>query len=208
MLSGSGILGLGSGGTVVFEGSLDGRPVAVKRLLRQFYDLAASEIRTLILSDEHVNVVRYIAMEEDAQFCYLALERCAGSLNDVLAGGGRCGEEEGRKAGWQAEATESVEGTDGALPSPASHHRRPRRLAAADFWDAATGTPSALRRCASRPTHAAAWQRCTRAASCIATSSRTTSCSPPPAAPSCRTWGSAAASSPTRSASRRWAQVG
>ncbi|KAL6780758.1 hypothetical protein ACKKBF_B11875 [Auxenochlorella protothecoides x Auxenochlorella symbiontica] len=144
MLVGPGILGLGSGGTVVFEGSLDGRPVAVKRLLRQFYDLAASEIRTLILSDEHVNVVRYIAMEEDAQFCYLALERCAGSLNDVLAGGGTCGEEEGRRAGCQAEATESVEGTDGALPSPASPHRRPRRLAAADFWDAATGAPSAL----------------------------------------------------------------
>ncbi len=27
------VLGLGSGGTVVFEGSLNGRPVAVKRML-------------------------------------------------------------------------------------------------------------------------------------------------------------------------------
>lgn len=32
-------------GTVVYEGWLDGRPVAVKRLLRQFYDLARKEIQ-------------------------------------------------------------------------------------------------------------------------------------------------------------------
>jgi serine/threonine-protein kinase/endoribonuclease IRE1 len=41
---GPGILGYGSAGTIVYEGSLDGRPVAVKRLLRQFYDLARKEI--------------------------------------------------------------------------------------------------------------------------------------------------------------------
>ena len=29
------VLGHGSAGTVVFEGSLDGRPIAVKRMLRQ-----------------------------------------------------------------------------------------------------------------------------------------------------------------------------
>ena len=29
------VLGYGSAGTVVFEGSLDGRPIAVKRTLRQ-----------------------------------------------------------------------------------------------------------------------------------------------------------------------------
>jgi serine/threonine-protein kinase/endoribonuclease IRE1 len=29
----------------VYEGVLDGRPVAVKRLLRQFYDLARKEIQ-------------------------------------------------------------------------------------------------------------------------------------------------------------------
>lgn len=32
---GPGILGYGSSGTLVFEGTLDGRPIAVKRLLRQ-----------------------------------------------------------------------------------------------------------------------------------------------------------------------------
>lgn len=43
---------------MVFEGELDGRPVAVKRLLRQFYDLARKEIGALVLSDEHPNIVR------------------------------------------------------------------------------------------------------------------------------------------------------
>ena len=46
------ILGYGSGGTLVFEGELDGRPVAIKRILHQFYDLAKKEIGALILSDE------------------------------------------------------------------------------------------------------------------------------------------------------------
>ncbi len=44
----------------MFEGEMDGRPVAVKRLLRQFYDLAHKEIGALILSDEHPNVVRSV----------------------------------------------------------------------------------------------------------------------------------------------------
>lgn len=46
---------------MVFEGELDGRPVAVKRLLRQFYDLARKEIGALVLSDEHPNIVRLAA---------------------------------------------------------------------------------------------------------------------------------------------------
>ena len=40
---GPGILGYGSCGTIVFEGELDGRPVAVKRLLAQFHELARAE---------------------------------------------------------------------------------------------------------------------------------------------------------------------
>lgn len=56
---GPGVLGYGSGGTVVFSGELDGRPVAVKRMLRQFYEVARKEIDALILADEHPNIVRW-----------------------------------------------------------------------------------------------------------------------------------------------------
>ena len=56
---GPGVLGYGSGGTVVFAGELDGRPVAVKRVLRQFYEMARKEIDALILADEHPNIVRW-----------------------------------------------------------------------------------------------------------------------------------------------------
>lgn len=87
---GPGILGYGSAGTVVYEGVMDGRAVAVKRLLRQFYDLAKKEIEVLIMSDEHPNVVRCFAMEEDREFVYLALERCRSTLNELLGSpGGR-----------------------------------------------------------------------------------------------------------------------
>lgn len=57
---GPGVLGYGSGGTVVFSGELDGRPVAVKRMLRQFYEMARKEIDALILADEHPNIVRWV----------------------------------------------------------------------------------------------------------------------------------------------------
>ncbi len=46
------VLGYGSQGTMVFEGSLHGRSVAVKRMLRHLYHLAKKEIDALILSDE------------------------------------------------------------------------------------------------------------------------------------------------------------
>lgn len=53
----------------------------------QFYELARKEIGALIVADEHPNIVRCFAMEEDAEFVYLALERCKQSLNDVLGNG-------------------------------------------------------------------------------------------------------------------------
>jgi len=39
----------------------------------------------LILSDEHPNVVRCFAMEEDREFVYMALERARGSLAEFIA---------------------------------------------------------------------------------------------------------------------------
>lgn len=54
----------------------------------QFYELARKEIGALILSDEHPNIVRCFAMEEDSEFVYLALERCKQSLADMVMGDG------------------------------------------------------------------------------------------------------------------------
>ena len=84
------ILGYGSGGTLVFAGALASgagarRDVAVKRLLRRFAADAAAEARALVAADAHPNIVRCHAVEEDADFCYLALERCAGTLADLVA---------------------------------------------------------------------------------------------------------------------------
>lgn len=48
-------LGTGSNGTLVFAGKFDGRDVAVKRMLIQFYDIASQETRLLRESDDHPN---------------------------------------------------------------------------------------------------------------------------------------------------------
>lgn len=55
------VLGYGSSGTVVYEGILHGRKVAVKRMLSDFYQLAYREISLLLVADEHPNVVSYYA---------------------------------------------------------------------------------------------------------------------------------------------------
>lgn len=82
-------LGTGSNGTLVFAGRFDGRDVAVKRMLIQFYDIASQETRLLRESDDHPNVIRYYAQESRDGFLYIALERCAASLADVVEKPGR-----------------------------------------------------------------------------------------------------------------------
>jgi hypothetical protein len=61
-------LGHGSLGTIVFRGHIDGRPVAVKRLLSEYHAAAEREIRLLIESDGHPNVVRYFMREAQGSF--------------------------------------------------------------------------------------------------------------------------------------------
>eukprot|EP00250_Pteridium_aquilinum_P003675 c13984_g1_i2 orf=223-2751(+) len=77
-------IGCGSNGTMVFVGYLDKRPVAVKRMLKQYYDKAQKEINHLIKSDEHPNILRYYHVDSDSYFVYVALERCRFSLNDLV----------------------------------------------------------------------------------------------------------------------------
>ena len=70
------VLGYGSHGTMVFKGSLNGRPVAVKRMLARFNRAADREVSLLIRSDGHPNVVRYYLRETKSEFTFLALQLC------------------------------------------------------------------------------------------------------------------------------------
>ncbi|TVY81727.1 Serine/threonine-protein kinase ppk4 [Lachnellula suecica] len=78
------LIGTGSNGTMVFEGNFDGREVAVKRMLIQFFDIASQETKLLRESDDHPNVIRYYAQQQAAGFLYIALELCPASLADVI----------------------------------------------------------------------------------------------------------------------------
>lgn len=80
------ILGYGSHGTVVYEGTFENRPVAVKRMLLDFYHIANHEVRLLQESDDHPNVVRYFCSQtsDSEKFLYIALELCKSSLEDVI----------------------------------------------------------------------------------------------------------------------------
>lgn len=81
------VLGNGSGGTFVFEGEFEGRSVAVKRMLPQYYELASQEVSLLQNSEEHPNVIRYFCRREDQHFLYIALELCQASLYDLFKDG-------------------------------------------------------------------------------------------------------------------------
>ena len=78
------VLGYGSHGTMVLRGSLNGRPVAVKRMLARFNRSADREVSLLIRSDGHPNVVRYFLRESRSEFVYLALQLCSMSLRDFV----------------------------------------------------------------------------------------------------------------------------
>ncbi|KAL0213609.1 hypothetical protein RCL1_007235 [Eukaryota sp. TZLM3-RCL] len=79
------VLGHGSCGTIVYEGRLlDGRKVAVKRLVSHYSQLARTEISNLCESDSHPNIVSYYTFMEKGGFIYLALEKCAANLVTFL----------------------------------------------------------------------------------------------------------------------------
>lgn len=77
-------LGQGSSGTAVFPGTFDGRLVAVKRLVKTANSLAEKEIRHLVSSDEHPNVIRYHGKEESPSFFYIALDKFDTSLDQFV----------------------------------------------------------------------------------------------------------------------------
>lgn len=84
ILVSSKVLGMGSSGATIYEGSYEKRPAAVKRLVLGHYDVAYNEVKNLIATDRDPTVVRYYGTEEDVNFVYLAIERCDCSLDDFI----------------------------------------------------------------------------------------------------------------------------
>ena len=78
------VLGYGSSGTIVFKGTFQGRAVAVKRLLRDFVDVASKEVSLLESADNHPNVIRYFYKEITSTFLFIALELCPASLAEII----------------------------------------------------------------------------------------------------------------------------
>ncbi|KAJ6239817.1 ire1-related [Anaeramoeba flamelloides] len=78
------ILGYGSDGTVVFKGKFGERDVAVKRMLENFFYVASIEMKTLMKSDQHPNVIQYYSHEKTEEFVYLTLQYCPYTLNKII----------------------------------------------------------------------------------------------------------------------------
>ncbi|KAJ8330376.1 bifunctional endoribonuclease/protein kinase ire1 [Batrachochytrium dendrobatidis] len=78
------ILGYGSHGTIVYKGYFEGREVAIKRLLLDFFQVADHEVKILQETDRHPNVIRYYIQEQCDGFLYIALELCPASLFDII----------------------------------------------------------------------------------------------------------------------------
>lgn len=81
------VLGVGSHGTIVFRGEFDGRSVAVKRLLADFFDIADREIALLQQHDSHPNIIRYFYRERTEKFIYIALELASLTLTEWIEAG-------------------------------------------------------------------------------------------------------------------------
>ena len=76
-------LGTGAHGTV-YEGSFQGRPIAIKQVLRSFPTSLCREISIMKKIDQHPNILRYFAKEEDPNFFYIATELCEGNLRKFI----------------------------------------------------------------------------------------------------------------------------
>jgi serine/threonine-protein kinase/endoribonuclease IRE1 len=71
---------------VLCRGEFDSRPIAVKRIINECFDLVDREVSLLRESDQHPNVIRYFCMEGDSVFHYIALELCTATLHEYVEG--------------------------------------------------------------------------------------------------------------------------
>lgn len=64
----------------ICRGKFENRPVAVKRLSPEYFKTGKNEVRILLESDYHPNVVRYYCTEQDKKFRYIAFELYAATI--------------------------------------------------------------------------------------------------------------------------------
>ncbi|CAO1386526.1 unnamed protein product [Diamesa serratosioi] len=74
------VIGTGSENTIVYNGRLGNRKVAVKVVQKSLVKLVDREIQLLEKSDRHENVLNYFVTEQDSNFFYIALELCKYNL--------------------------------------------------------------------------------------------------------------------------------
>ena len=82
------VLGTGSHGTKVYKGNFQGRPIAIKQVLKSLSTTVKREAAIMLKVDQHPNILRYFAKEEDDNFIYLGTELCECSLTTLITGKG------------------------------------------------------------------------------------------------------------------------
>ena len=78
------ILGRGSLGTTVYQGTFDKRACAIKRIMKEHFELAEKEVDLLRSYDNHDNVIRYFISEHSEEFTFIALELCECTLQQYI----------------------------------------------------------------------------------------------------------------------------
>ena len=77
-------LGTGSHGTIVYKGKLGGRQIAIKRVLKTVSKAVEREISIMMKIDQHPNILRYFAKEENKDFIYIGTELCECNLDKFI----------------------------------------------------------------------------------------------------------------------------
>lgn len=78
------ILGRGSDGTIVFDGTFSKRPVAIKRMVIECVFVGQHEANLLVNVDDHENIINYYCNEITASFYWIVMEKCMYNLRNFL----------------------------------------------------------------------------------------------------------------------------
>ncbi|KAL7721520.1 non-specific serine/threonine protein kinase [Entamoeba marina] len=78
------ILGHGCLGTIVFEGKYQNKRIAVKRLVKEFHQVAQNEMSVISMTDEKPHLVRCYGSFTDENFIYIGLTYCPYTLDEYL----------------------------------------------------------------------------------------------------------------------------